>query len=129
MIEVKTSDRFEVVDITNEVQDLVEKSGVKDGVCVVFVVHATAGITLLENYDPDICSDFMEFLEKIVPHGVWKHDRVDGNGDAHIKAAIVGPSECLVVKNGKLVLGTWQSLVLCEFDGPRKRKVVVKVLG
>lgn len=122
---IKSRKRIEVIDITRNVLSVVKKSGINEGICLVYVPHATAAITINENYDPNVCEDFMNALEKIAPRGIWKHDRIDGNGDAHIKAAIVGPSVVVPIKNSNLVLGTWQGIMFCEFDGPRERRVIV----
>ena len=125
---IQTSQREECVDIHSNIQDIVDKSGVRDGVAIVYVVHATDAIIINENADSNIQDDLIVALGKLVPQGVWKHDKLDGNGDAHIKASILGPSETMFVKDGKLVLGTWQSPMLVELDGPRERKIIVSIL-
>lgn len=126
---INTSQRMEMIDINSKIDEIVAKSGVKEGLCSVFVQHATAAIAVNENYDPNICLDFNDLLAKLIPQGKWRHDAVDGNADAHIKATIVGPNETIPIKNGKLLLGTWQSIMLCEFDGPRQdRKVTVTII-
>lgn len=124
----KTSKKEEVLDITPEVKDIVSKSGIKDGLCVVYAKHATAAVIINENYDPNVCVDIINCLDKMIPQGKWLHDNVDGNAAAHIKSSILGPSETVPVKAGKLQLGTWQSIMLCDFDGPRNREVVVQIL-
>jgi secondary thiamine-phosphate synthase enzyme len=125
-----TSKKNEVVDITREVARVVGDSKVKDGVCVVYVPHATAAITINENADPNIGLDLLDALDRLVPdHDGWRHDRIDDNAAAHIKSAIVGPSESIPIESGKLCLGTWQNVFLCELDGPRTRTVLVTVLG
>ncbi len=124
---VKTTRKFQVIDITSKVREIVERGGTLEGLCCVFVPHATAAIAINENADPNIGEDLLESLAKLIPEGVWRHDRIDDNGAAHIKAAIVGPSETVPVKNRKLQLGTWQGLMLVEFDGPRERKVFVQL--
>lgn len=125
-----TSSKGEIVDITREVSRVVSESKVKDGVCVVYVPHATAAITINENADPNIGLDFLDALQRLVPdHEGWRHDRIDDNAAAHIKSAIVGPSESIPIESGKLCLGTWQNVFLCELDGPRTRTVLVTVLG
>jgi len=122
-----TSKKFEVIDITKEVAEVVKD--VKDGTIIVFVPHATAGIIINENYDPNVSEDILNALDQIIPlRNNWKHDQIDGNAAAHIKAAIIGPSELVIVKNGKLQLGTWQQIALIDFDGPKERKVFVEVL-
>ena len=129
--ELTTRQHDEVIDITGEVRRVVSASGVSDGLCMVFTPHATAAVTINENDDPNIGTDFMSALQKIViEHDGWLHDRVDDNAAAHIKSAIIGPSETIPVESGKLALGTWQNVFFCEFDGPRRqRKVVVSVLS
>jgi secondary thiamine-phosphate synthase enzyme len=124
---VKTTRKFQVIDITAKVQEIVIRGATPDGLCCVFVPHATAAVAINENADPNIGEDLQEALTKLIPEGIWRHDRIDDNAAAHIKAAIVGPSETVPVKNGTLMLGTWQSLMLVEFDGPRERKVFVQI--
>ena len=124
---VKTKRKFQVIDITANIQEIVERAVVAEGLCCVFVPHATAAVAINENADPNIGEDLQEALAKLIPEGVWRHDRIDDNAAAHIKAAIVGPSETVPLRNGELLLGTWQSLMLVEFDGPRERKVLVQI--
>jgi secondary thiamine-phosphate synthase enzyme len=124
---VKTTRKFQVIDITAKVQEIVKRGATSDGLCCVFVPHATAAVAINENADPNIGEDLQEALAKLIPEGIWRHDRIDDNAAAHIKAAIVGPSETVPVKERKLMLGTWQSLMLVEFDGPRERKVFVQI--
>lgn len=125
-IRITTKKKYEVVDITQEVEKHVKN--VDEGIVVVYAPHATAAIIINENYDPNIGLDIMDALDNLVPEGKWRHDKVDSNGAAHIKSAMLGPSETVPVKDGKLLLGTWQSICLCEFDGPRERKVIVKIV-
>ena len=126
---VRTNNKNEIMNITNEVKEIVErickKEKIKDGICLVYIPHATAAITINENWDPNVCDDFLTAMSNLIPEGKWKHDRVDGNGAAHIKSAIIGPEKTIPIKDGKLVLGTWQGIMLCEFDGPRERRVIV----
>ena len=124
---VKTKRKFQVIDITANIQEIVERAVVAEGLCCVFVPHATAAVAINENADPNIGEDLQEALAKLIPEGIWRHDRIDDNAAAHIKASIVGPSETVPVKNGRLLLGTWQSVMLVEFDGPRERKVLVQI--
>ncbi len=124
---VKTVRKYQGMDITPRVQEKVEQDGSTDGLCCVFVPHATAAVTINENADPNIGEDLHDALAKLIPEGVWRHDRIDGNAAAHIKAAILGPSETVPVKDRRLTLGTWQSLMLVEFDGPRQRRVIVQI--
>lgn len=129
-ITISTRSKTELIDITEEVTKAVSESGVKEGICQIYTPHATAGIIINENYDPNICQDFLDAMDKMVPDGVWRHDRVDGNGSAHIKAAIIGPSETIPIKDGKLQLGTWQSPMLVDFDGPRHgRRVIINIIA
>ena len=115
----------ELVDITRQVQAVVETSGVRDGLVHVFAQGATAAIMIQENWDESVQEDVIAFLSKQIPKGVWRHDQQDGNGDAHLKAGLVGPSETVPVMDGKLGLSTWQNLFFCEFDGPRRQRCVV----
>jgi secondary thiamine-phosphate synthase enzyme len=127
-IRVTTSKQCEMLDITSEVESMLKKSGVTSGVCYVFIPHTTAGITINENADPDVVKDIIMELDKIVPlHDNYLH--AEGNSAAHIKSSIVGCSREVIIEERCLQLGTWQSLFFCEFDGPRSRKVWVKVMG
>jgi len=127
---VSTSKKYDMVDVTDKVKEIVKKSKINDGIVNVYVTHATAAIVINENYDPNVCTDVLNALDKLVPEGRWLHDRVDGNAASHIKASILGPSETVPVREGKLQLGTWQSIMLVELDGPRSnRRVVVSVVG
>jgi len=127
--ELTTKEHNQVMDITREVAGIVSESGVRDGVCTVFTPHATAAITVNENDDPNIGTDFLTALQKvIVEHDGWLHDRVDNNAAAHIKSALVGPSESIPVEDGKLALGRWQNVFFCEFDGPRSKRGVTVVV-
>ena len=127
-ITVDTKKRNELTDITSQVQEVIQKNKIKEGLCTVFVPHATAAIMLFENADPALCDDFINYMNKIIPAGIWKHDRIDSNGDSHIKSGIVGCSETIPIKDEKLQLGQWQSITLCEFDGPRKRTIQIQVI-
>ena len=123
---VKTNKRIEFVDITGDVKEFVKKSGTRDGICTGFVPHTTAGITINENADPDVRDDINMHLSKLVPeHSSFRH--VEGNSDAHIKAGILGFSQTLIIQGGELLLGIWQGIYFCEFDGPRTRKFYVKI--
>jgi secondary thiamine-phosphate synthase enzyme len=130
-ISLSSSRHQEMIDITQKVEDIVGKSGVKEGICNVFVTHATAAIVINENYDPNVCTDVLNALNRAIPEKAgYLHDRVDGNAGSHIKAAILGPSETVPVAGGKLRLGTWQSLMMVELDGPRSgRTIHVEVIG
>jgi len=125
---VKTSARFEMIDITGRAAALVRESGIKQGICHVFVPHTTAAVTINENADPDVPRDILAALDRIVPLSEgYRH--AEGNSAAHIKASLFGASATVLIDDGALVLGTWQSLFLCEFDGPRTKNVLVKLTG
>jgi secondary thiamine-phosphate synthase enzyme len=124
---VKTRKSEEVVDITRQVADVVSRSRLAEGTCTVFVRHATAAIIINENADPGFRQDVVTALDRLFPKGIWEHDKVDDNGAAHLKAAILGPSETVPVRDGRLLLGTWQGIALVECDGPREREIVVDV--
>jgi len=124
---VRTRSTQEMLDVTAQVEEIVSRSGVVDGLCLIFVPHATAAVAVNENADPNVCTDTLEALGRMVPEGCWRHDRVDNNAAAHIKATLLGPSKTVAVRGGRLRLGTWQSLMLVEFDGPRERTVIVEV--
>jgi len=127
-ITVKTRTHCELLDITPQVASIVRKSGVKSGICAVFVPHTTAGVTINENADPDVIGDIIMELGRMVPLDDGYAHR-EGNSAAHIKSSMVGCAQTVLVEEGRLALGTWQSLFFCEFDGPRDRKVWVRVLG
>ncbi|MBI2208728.1 YjbQ family protein [Candidatus Woesearchaeota archaeon] len=129
VITISTSKSQEMIDITEQVSSIVKKSKVNDGICNVYAMHATAAIVVNENADTNIYLDTIDALNKLVEKGIWRHDKLDGNADAHIKATILGPSETIPIKNAKLQLGTWQAISLFELDGPRKRSIAVTVLG
>ena len=127
-IQIKTGRRVEFLDITSRVQAAVKQSGITSGVCHVFVPHTTAGVTINENADPDVPRDILAALDRVVPLSAnYRH--AEGNSAAHVKSSLVGASEMVIIENGRLVLGTWQSIFFCEFDGPRTRKVIVKFLA
>jgi secondary thiamine-phosphate synthase enzyme len=124
-IEVATRSREVLVDITAQVKAAVRNSGIRDGLVSVYVQGATAAIMIQENWDDSVQTDVVELLRKLIPRGVWRHDAQDGNGDSHLKAGLVGPSETLPLIDGQLGLSTWQNIFLCEFDGPRASRSVV----
>jgi secondary thiamine-phosphate synthase enzyme len=126
--QLRTSTQTEFVDITRSVQEAVKKTGVEDGICIIFIPHTTAGVTINENADPSVVQDIIMELNKIVPFkDPYRH--MEGNSPAHIKASLVGCSQIVFIQSRKLVLGTWQGIFFCEFDGPRDRKVLVKVMA
>jgi len=127
-LRVHTSERSCMIDITPQVRRVVDASGVQSGICLVYVPHTTAGVTVNEGADPAVVEDILTHLEKLVPRGAaYRHE--EGNSAAHIKATLVGQSAEILVESRQLVLGTWQAIFLCEFDGPREREVLVKVVS
>ena len=126
-LSVKTDKHTQMKDITAQVQDAVHQSGVQDGLCVVFTPHTTAAITINENADPDVVRDLNMELGKIIP---WEdgYHHIEGNSAAHLKSSLVGASEHIIIEDGSLLLGTWQGIYFCEYDGPRSRKVIVKIM-
>jgi secondary thiamine-phosphate synthase enzyme len=128
-ITISTNKQNGLYDITPKVKQIVGKSGSNHGIVNVYVQGATAGIMIQENWDESVQNDVVRLFRELVPSGVWEHDAQDNNGDSHLKAGIVGPSETIPIINGEMGLSTWQNIFLCEFDGPRgKRNVVVTVL-
>jgi secondary thiamine-phosphate synthase enzyme len=126
--EVATRARVEFADITEKIEKLIADSGVRDGLCVVFTPHTTAAILINENADPALHKDFDNFLKRLAPRAEdYFHN--DGNCDSHLKSAVIGPSKTLLIENHRLILGTWQGIFLCEFDGPRKRQLRVKIVA
>ena len=125
--EVRTSKHTQMLDITREVQRAVTESGVRDGICTVFIPHTTAAVTINENADPNVVRDFTMELGKIVP---WEdgYHHMEGNSAAHLKSSMIGFSEQIIIEDGRLLLGTWQGIYFCEFDGPRSRKCYVKIM-
>ena len=121
--------REDLIDITSKINSAIRESTIKSGVCNIYVPHATSGVIVNENDDPNIIHDVLGVLRKLAPKGSFLHDKIDGNGDAHVKSAIVGPSESIPFENRHLLLGTWQSVMLCEFDGPKQsRKVIITLI-
>ena len=128
-IQISTHSHNGLYDITEQVKTIVGKSNVTDGLVNVYVQGATAAIMIQENWDQSVQNDVINLLNKLIPYGVWEHDHQDNNGDAHLKAGMVGPGETIPLINGELGLSTWQNIFLCEFDGPREqRNVVVTVV-
>lgn len=127
--QIATSRHNELVDVTKNVADILHSSGTQTGILNVYVQGATAGIMIQENWDESVQNDVVSLFRKIIPAGVWEHDQQDNNGDSHLKAGIVGPSETIPIINGEMGLSTWQNIFLCEFDGPReKRNIVVTII-
>ena len=126
--QVKTTTQTEFIEITYSVQEALQKIGMRDGICLIFIPHTTAAVTINENADPSVVQDIVMELNKIVPFkDQYRH--MEGNSPAHIKASLMGCSEIVLVESGKLFLGTWQGIFFCEFDGPRNRKVHVKMIS
>lgn len=125
-ISVKTNKQNVFIDITSKINDSIQESGILDGICTIFIPHTTAGITINENADQDVKRDILMELGKIVPlEDGYRH--MEGNSAAHIKASMMGFSQSVIIENGKLLLGTWQGIYFCEFDGPRNREVIIKI--
>ncbi len=125
---VKTHSRTELIDITGEVSQIASSSGIKEGICLVYIPHTTAGVTINENADPSVKSDILKELNKIIPFSDG-YAHMEGNSAAHIKSTLIGTSVQIPISGGHLVFGTWQGIFFCEFDGPRTRSVVVQIIG
>jgi secondary thiamine-phosphate synthase enzyme len=128
VIQISTDKPDGLYDITDKVEKIVSKSQIKTGFANVYVQGATAAIMIQENWDQSVQLDVINLLKKLIPQGIWLHDHQDNNGDAHLKAGIVGPSETIPIIDGKLGLSTWQNIFVCEFDGPRNRRNVIVTL-
>ncbi len=128
-ITISTEKPQQIVDITEQLKEIVKKSGIKEGICCVYTPHATCAVMINENWDPNIMLDILDSLESIIPAGKWRHDKVDNNGAAHIKSSIIGPSEIVPIKESKLLLGRWQNIMLADFDGPKEREILVNIMG
>ena len=125
--QISTRKRCEMIDITDKIRSLVGQSGIRDGQVLVFCPHTTAAITINENADPSVVDDILLTLEELIPQHRRGYRHSEGNSDAHVKSSLVGASETLILKNGRLVLGTWQGIYFCEFDGPRTRHVHIQI--
>ncbi len=129
IIQISTDKHNGLYDITSQVEKIVSESNVQNGLVNIYVQGATAGIMIQENWDESVQNDVVNLLKKLIPAGVWQHDAQDNNGDAHLKAGIVGPSETIPIIDGNMGLSTWQNIFLCEFDGPRnKRNIVISII-
>lgn len=127
-LKVRTVRRTQLIDITRDIEQAVRESGVKQGWCLVYVPHTTAGIAINEHADPDVALDVEESFDRMIPHrGPYRH--AEGNTDSHLKAILTGTSKAIIIEGGKLELGTWQGVFFCEFDGPRQRKIFVKAVS
>jgi secondary thiamine-phosphate synthase enzyme len=127
-VEIRTTARNEFIDITAKIKSIVASSGVVDGICTIFIPHTTAAVTINENADPDVTNDMTKFMEKLVPKGVDFFRHFEGNSDSHIKSSLFSPSLTIIISNGEPILGRWQGIYFCEFDGPRCRHFFVKIL-
>ena len=123
--QISTNKHNGLFDITNKVEAIVKESTIESGLVNVYVQGATAGIMIQENWDDSVQNDVIDLFQKLIPAGIWQHDAQDNNGDSHLKAGIVGPSETIPIINGKMGLSTWQNIFLCEFDGPREKRIIV----
>ncbi|MCJ7509081.1 MAG: secondary thiamine-phosphate synthase enzyme YjbQ [candidate division Zixibacteria bacterium] len=126
-ISIRTSSRVELVDITSKVEEVISASKVESGICIIFVPHTTAAVTINENADPSVQRDILYELNKLVPFND-NYSHTEGNSAAHIKSSIIGASRSIIIQDGSLKLGTWQGIYFCEFDGPRNRKVWIKII-
>jgi secondary thiamine-phosphate synthase enzyme len=127
ILSVKTRERTELIDITSDINELIKKSSVDQGICMLYVPHTTAAVTINESADPSVKSDILMVLNQIIPWDAnYRH--LEGNSPAHVKSTLIGPSELIAIENRRLVLGTWQGIFFCEFDGPRTRKVHVRII-
>lgn len=128
IIKISSNKREELIDITSKVKEAVSKSQIKEGLCHIFVKHATAAIMIQENWDESVQTDVLTLMKKLAPKGEWEHDKQDGNGDSHLKSGLIGPSETVPITDSKLQLGRWQNIFLCEFDGPRtNREIIISI--
>lgn len=128
VIKITTHSRTELVDITDKISEVIKRSRVETGTAVIYVPHTTAAVTINENYDQSVRDDINTILNKLIPHN-YSYSHTEGNADAHIKAAIIGSSRTVFFEGSKILFGTWQGIFFCEFDGPRKRKVYVKIIS
>jgi secondary thiamine-phosphate synthase enzyme len=126
-IDIFTKDRYELVDITGKIKEIIKQSKIQNGLAIIFVPHSTAGIILTEN-EEGLKKDWLKFLEKIVSNFDFNHNKIDDNADSHILSGIIGQEKILLIENGSLVQGTWQQIFLAEFDGPRTRTIIVKII-
>lgn len=128
-INIKTTKREDIIDITNQVEKIInENANENSKACLVYVPHATCAIIINENYDKAVCRDILSFLKKQIPSGIWEHNCIDNNADAHIKSSIIGPGQFIPIENKKLQLGRWQGIALAEFDGPKNRTISITII-
>ncbi len=126
---VTTNKRCQMIDITSQVAKAVNNSGITDGECIVFCEHTTAAVTINENADPDVTHDILLTLDELIAQNRKGYRHIEGNSDAHVKSSLIGCSEMILIKDGKLLLGTWQGIYFCEFDGPRNRSLTLRLSG
>lgn len=126
--DIQTQSKEELIDITSSIEQVVEASGIEEGICCIYVPHTTAGVTINENADPSVKRDILMATKKIVPD-TWGYSHAEGNSPAHVKSSLVGPSLSIIIDKGKLALGTWQGVIFCEFDGPRRRKIFIQLVS
>jgi len=130
IISLESTKYNELIDITSEIKSIINVSDIQNGLVSVYAQGATAAIMIQENWDQSVQNDVIHLLAKLIPKGIWEHDKQDGNGDSHLKAGVVGPSECIPIINGEIGLSTWQNIFFCEFDGPRKeRSIIITVIN
>ena len=127
-LDISTENRYQLVDITEEVEETVKKSKVEDGLVLVFVPHSTAGVVLTEN-EKGLKNDWLEIFKKLTSGIDFEHNKIDDNADSHLLSGLIGQGKVLPIKDGKIIRGTWQQIFLAEFDGPRERKVIVEIIG
>ncbi len=126
--ELSTYNRLELVDITDQILHIIKTSKLKSGTAIIYIPHTTAAVTIIENYDPSVTSDINAVLSRLIPHNIH-YAHTEGNADAHIKAALIGSSRTVFFENDEILFGTWQGIFFCEFDGPRRRKVFIKIIA
>ncbi len=127
-LEIQSQSREELIDITSKIEQVLSASGITEGICCIYVPHTTAGVTINENADPSVKRDIIMAMRKMIPES-WGFTHAEGNSPAHVKSSLVGPSLFLIVDNGRLALGTWQGVIFCEFDGPRRRKLFIQLIS
>jgi len=128
IIQISTSKREGLYDITEQVSEKVTESRIRTGMCNIYIQGSTSAIMIQENWDDSVQNDVVSLFQKLIPQGVWQHDSQDNNGDAHLKAGIVGPSETIPIMGGKLALSTWQNIFVCDFDGPKSSRTIIITL-
>lgn len=125
---INTTKKQEIIDITDKIQEILNKQKIEDGLINLYIQHTTASLIINENNDPNICTDLLNSLSSLVPSGKWLHDKIDNNASAHIKSSILNASLTIPFENKKLLLGKWQSIMLAEFDGPRNRSIIITII-